>query len=115
MLFSCSLAHPTVTFRKDAFRDGPYPGGEEAEDHCCWLNLPLEINFGNVSDVVTYIRRHQGSRSASAATAIKQSSYGAARRFLATHCDSSDAVNELTDNDIATLWGADASSAEQAR
>lgn len=118
MLFSCSLAHPTVTFRKNDFAadPGPYPDGEEAEDHCCWLGLPLDVQVANLADVVGFLRRHAGSRSASAAAAIRGSSYRAVRRFLGAHCDKSVYVEELTEDDIAVLWGCgSASSAEQAQ
>ena len=27
---------------------GPYPLGEEAEDHCCWLGLPLDLQLAIV-------------------------------------------------------------------
>ncbi|CAK0859181.1 unnamed protein product, partial [Prorocentrum cordatum] len=81
MVFSCSLAHPTVTFRRgpDLPRErGPYPEGEEAEDHCLWLGLPLHVQVANVGDVVCFLRRHPGSRTACAARAIRRSSFGAA-------------------------------------
>jgi len=73
MIFSCSLAHPTVTFRKgeDLPPDsGPYPEGEEAEDHCCWLGLPLHVQLANLGDVMGYLRRHPDSRTSSAAKGI---------------------------------------------
>ena len=38
MIFSCSLAHPSVIFRRSVFdngNSGPYPEGREAEDHWC--------------------------------------------------------------------------------
>lgn len=118
MLFSCSLAHPTVTFRRADFpTGGVYPEDEEAEDHCCWLALPLHVHYANVADVVTYLRRHSGSRSASAAAAIKRSSFAGVRRFLARHCVGRDGqADEFTDEDCAVMWGSQqASSAEQAR
>jgi len=115
MLFACSLAHPTVTMRKaEVCGDDPYPEGEEAEDHCCWLGLPLHVQFANIADVVTNLRRHSGSRSASAALAIRRSSYGAVRRFLLDRCN---LVTSLTDDDMDLLWGRSraAASAEQAQ
>eukprot|EP00931_Biecheleriopsis_adriatica_P047570 TRINITY_DN27429_c0_g1_i1.p1 TRINITY_DN27429_c0_g1~~TRINITY_DN27429_c0_g1_i1.p1 ORF type:complete len:775 (-),score=157.19 TRINITY_DN27429_c0_g1_i1:56-2380(-) len=118
MLFSCSLAHPTVTMRRmdvssalPSGQRGPYPEDEEAEDHCCWLSLPLSLQMANIADVVCFLRRHRASRSAAAAAAIQQSSYAAVRRFLAQHCGQ----ESLTDADIAVLWGkTNASSKEQA-
>jgi len=94
--------------------EGPYPEGEEAEDHCCWLNLPLHVQFANIADVVTNLRRHSGSRSASATLAIRRSSYGAVRRFLTDRCN---LAATLTDDDMDLLWGRSraAASAEQAQ
>lgn len=115
MLFSCALAHPTVTIRRSGLgsQDGPYPEGEEAEDHCCWLGLPLSVQIANIADVVTYIRRHPGSRSAGAAAALRRSSHGALRRFLGAHCGEAAGAGALTDGDLALLCGAkDAVSAE---
>ncbi|CAE7183218.1 pgtA, partial [Symbiodinium pilosum] len=103
MIFSCSLAHPTVMLRRAAipFREGPYPENEEAEDHCCWLSMPLDVQIANIADVVCHIRRHSESRSATAAHRLRQSSYGAVRAFLKREC----AEDNLTDSDIAVLWG----------
>ncbi|CAE8598597.1 unnamed protein product [Polarella glacialis] len=119
MLFSCSLAHPTVTMRRQAIDEviqegqaGPYPEDEEAEDHCCWLQLPLSIQMANLADVVCFLGRHPGSRTSAAAAAIQKSSYVAVRQFLAQYCGQ----DKLTDEDIAILWGkADPKSAEQAQ
>lgn len=81
--------------------DGPYPEDEEAEDHCCWLSMPLRVQIANIADVVCHIRRHSNSRTASAAEKLLQSSYGAVRAFLKREC----AGAQLTDADVAVLWG----------
>lgn len=47
MIFSCSLAHPTVTFRRSAFQSGPYPEGREAEDH--WWVFKKAIGYPKLS------------------------------------------------------------------
>ena len=105
MIFSCSLAHPTVVMRRDCIptgdSGGPYPEDEEAEDHCCWLAMPLTVQIANIADVVCHIRRHSHSRTASAAKKLLQSSYFAVRAFLKREC----AEDQLTDADVAVLWG----------
>lgn len=118
MLFSCSLAHPTVTFRLSDLPDGEgiYPEQEEAEDHCCWLNFSSRLHMANIADVVGYLRRHGDGRTAVAADAIRRSSYGAVRRFLGLHCMAEADARELTDSDVALLWGvSSAESPEQAQ
>lgn len=112
MLFSCSLAHPTVIFRKADFSSGPYPLGEEAEDHCCWLSLPFNVQLANQSDIVCYLRRHPGSRSSAASASLRRSSHGGVHRAFEQHFGTRD----LQIDDIAILWGSgNVSSAEQAR
>ena len=104
MIFSCSLAHPTVVLRREAIPAGvagPYPEGKEAEDHCCWLSMPLQVQFANIADVVCHIRRHRDSRSSTAAGKLLKSSYAAVRAFLQRECDESN----LTDAEVAVLWG----------
>merc|ERR1712232_260679 len=118
MLFSCSLAHPTVTLRRSDLPDfeAMYPEQEEAEDHCCWLRWSSNLHMANIADVVCYLRRHGGGRTARAADAIRRSSYGAVRRFLGLHCMAEVDAQQLTDADIALLWGANsAESPEQAQ
>lgn len=112
MLFGCSLAHPTVTLRRSDFAKVELYPEEEAEDHCCWLGLPLGTQFANTADVVCYLRRHPGSRSNSSSAAITLSSYRAVRRFLSSHCD----IVDCTDDDVGVLWGTyDPTSASQAQ
>lgn len=111
MIFSCSLAHPTVTFRRSSFGQGPYPEGKEAEDHWCWLSLPLDVHFANLADVACYIRRHPSSRSSKAAAALQRSSFDAVSAFLQRH----GFADGLREEDVKVLWGkANAVSAEQA-
>ncbi|CAJ1373656.1 unnamed protein product [Effrenium voratum] len=108
MLFSCSLAHPTVTMRRSVAEVAQYPE-QEAEDHWFWLSLPLHIQMANIADVVCYIRRHSNSRTAQAAASLRQSSYAAVCRFL---CENG--FSSLSEADVAVLWGkANAESAGQ--
>merc|ERR1712137_1378974 len=114
MLFSCSLAHPTLCLRRSVLGEKPiYPEHEEAEDHCCWLDLPFDIQMANIADVLTFLRRHKNSRSACQAEAIRSSSFAGVQRFLLKHCSTLDTIN-VTTNDIAVLWGhAEPSSLQQ--
>lgn len=107
MLFSCSLAHPTVTFRRSDIphSESMYPEREEAEDHCCWLRWSSQLHMANIADVVGYVRRHGNGRTARAADAIRKSSYGGVRRFLGSHCMAEMDAQQLTDADMALLWG----------
>ena len=100
MIFSCSLAHPTVTFRRSAFERSPYPEGHAAEDHWCWLSLPLEIPLANLADVLCYLRRHPSSVSSMSAVALETSSFGAVQAFLKREVDM-----ELSLEDVKILWG----------
>ena len=110
MFFSCSLGHPTVTFRRSSFEGGPYPEGKEAEDHWCWLSLPLDCHLANLADVLCYIRRHPSSRSSKVAAALEGSSFEAILAFLRRH----GYTDVLREEDVKVLWGKDnADSAEQ--
>ena len=88
MIFSCSLAHPSVIFRRKNFEDQGskiYPEGQAAEDHWCWLSLPLDLHVANLADVVCFLRRHPSSRSSQQAAALQSSSYAAVQSFLQRH------------------------------
>ena len=100
MLFSCSLAHPTVTFRAASFTAPPYPEQVEAEDHWCWLKQPMTLHLANLADAVTFLRRHSGQRSASHALALRRSSMQAVRSFVARHQGP-----ELGLEHVEVLWG----------
>eukprot|EP00928_Gymnodinium_smaydae_P043679 TRINITY_DN29221_c0_g1_i1.p1 TRINITY_DN29221_c0_g1~~TRINITY_DN29221_c0_g1_i1.p1 ORF type:complete len:744 (-),score=167.83 TRINITY_DN29221_c0_g1_i1:17-2218(-) len=110
MLFGCPLAHPAVAMRRSLVEDfGPrlYPEGVEAEDHACWLRLARRgVQFANVPDTVTLIRRHPGSRSAQHARALKISSQSEVARFLAELNAERGKSNEaVLPEDVAALWG----------
>lgn len=100
MLFSCSLAHPTVTFRAASFAAPPYPEHTEAEDHWCWLAQPMTLNLANLADPVTFLRRHRGQRSATHAAQLRRSSMEAVRSFVARH-----EGPELGLEHVEVLWG----------
>lgn len=100
MVFSCSIAHPTVMFRKTAIRsEKPYPL-EAAEDYWFWLQMVSENRpMANVADVCTYIRRHPSARTKVHIDAITQSSYEAVVHFLRS-------INLSCQlDDVPILWG----------
>ena len=48
----------------------------------CWLSLALELPIANLADVLSFLRRHRGSRSSQAAEALQNSSFQAVQSFL---------------------------------
>eukprot|EP00397_Hematodinium_sp_SG-2012_P027748 GEMP01029174.1.p1 GENE.GEMP01029174.1~~GEMP01029174.1.p1 ORF type:complete len:348 (+),score=69.28 GEMP01029174.1:827-1870(+) len=101
MVFACSLAHPTVVWRKSACSSGsPYPL-EEAEDHWCWLQMAARgVQMANVGDVCTYIRWHPDARTKVHIDKITQSSYEAVSYFFRHSVGVT-----VTVEDVATMWG----------
>jgi glycosyltransferase involved in cell wall biosynthesis len=64
LLFSCSVVHPTVMFRKSLFNNDSFYYEETftaAQDYELWSRISEDFRIANLPDVLLYLRKHENS------------------------------------------------------
>jgi hypothetical protein len=101
MLFSCSLAHPSVLIRREFFdRVGPYAEDHPAgsEDYELWLRGLELVDMANISETVLLYRRHSSS------VTLKQDLHHPYVRKAGMRTIQRIIEREITEAELDALW-----------